>query len=214
MSRIEWNKPGERFYEVGVDLGVLYPKAGPGVPWNGLVGVNENQTGGDVEPLYFNGVKYRDLVSFEDFQASLEAFSAPSEFAACDGTRQLAPGFFAGQQPRQTFGLSYRTLKGNDLIGTEYGYKIHLVYNCTANPSARNNRTITGGVDIPTRSWTIDTVPPPASTFKPTAHLMLDSTLVDPAKLDQIEGMLYGTDTSDAYLPTVAEIVAILNPPA
>lgn len=211
MSRIEWGLPGTRFFEAGVDQGVLYPRAGAGVPWNGLVSVDENHSGGDLEPLYFDGIKFRDFVAFEEFQATLEAYAAPAEFAACDGSRMLSPGFFATQQPRQTFGLSYRTLLGNDLVGTDYGYKLHLVYNCTAAPSSRRNQTLAGAANPSTRSWTIHTVPPPATTFKPTAHLVMDSTLIAPAKLEQVENLLYGHDTGDPYLPTVAELVAILS---
>lgn len=211
--RIEWNKPGERFFETGVDQGVLYPRAGAGVPWNGLVAVNESSSGGELEGLYFDGVKFRDVQASEEFQATLEAFAAPAEFAACDGTKQLAPGLFVTQQPRQSFGLSYRTLIGNDLVGTDYGYKLHIVYNCTAGPSGRNNQTIAGSLSPSTRSWSIETVPPPATNFKPTAHIVLDSTKVDPFGMQQIEALLYGHDGGDARLPSVAEIVDILATP-
>lgn len=219
MSRVEWNKPGERFFETGVDQGILYPRIGPGVPWNGLVSVSENASGGEMESLYFDGVKFRDLVSYEDFQATLEAYAAPAAFAACDGTKQLSPGLFATQQPRQTFGLSYRTLIGNDLVGEAYGYKLHIVYNCTASPSSRTNKTIGATIDPPTRSWQLNTVPPPATTFRPTAHLVVDSTLVDPYLMEDLETALYGRDATDtqaelqAYLPTVSEIIAILSNP-
>lgn len=219
MSRVDWNLPGQRFFEAGVDRGVLYPRFGPGVPWNGLTSVSENTSGGDLEPLYFDGVKYRDVVSNEDFSAQLEAFAAPPEFAAADGMKMLSPGLFVTQQPRQTFGLSYRTLKGNDLVGTEYGYKLHIVYNCTAAPSGKDNSTIAAQVTPTTRSWTLNTVPPPATTFRPTAHLVIDSTLVNPYLLADLETALYGRDATDelpaldAYLPTVQEIIAILSNP-
>lgn len=210
-KRISWNLPGERFFEAGVDQGVLYPRVGPGVPWNGLTAVSENNSGGDLESLYFDGVKYLDVVSSEDFQAEVSAYSAPAEFGPSDGQKMLSPGLFVTQQPRKTFGFSYRTLKGNDLVSTEYGYKLHLVYNCTASPSPRSNVTLGQNVTPGTRSWTINTVPPPASTFKPTAHLVLDSNLIDPFVMEQLEGVLYGHDGGDAYLPTVAEIVQILD---
>lgn len=211
MSRIEWNRPGERYFEAGVDRGVLYPRVGPGVPWNGLTSVNENPSGGDMESLYFDGVKYLDIVASEDFQANIDAFSAPREFAASDGQKAISPGLFVSQQPRKTFGLCYRTLKGNDLVGTQYGYKLHIVYNCTAAPSSQNNVTIGANVTPGTRSWTIYTVPPPASTFKPTAHIVLDSTLIDPYAMEQVEAILYGHDGGAPYLPTVAELVATLD---
>lgn len=217
MSRIEWNKPGERFFEAGVDQGVLYPRTGPGVPWNGLTGVSENSSGGEMEALYFDGIKYLDVAASEDFQATIDAYSAPAEFGPSDGQKALSPGLFVTQQPRKTFGFSYRTLKGNDLVGAAYGYKIHVVYNCTAAPSGKSNLTLGATVAPGTRSWTIHTVPPPATTFKPTAHLVLDSNLIDPYAMQQVETLLYGRD-GDAgrpellpYLPTVAEIVAALD---
>lgn len=211
--RIEWNRSGEHFFEAGVDQGVLYPTAGPGVPWNGLVGVDENTSGGDLTSLYYDGVKYRDVIASEDFDASLEAFAAPAEFAVCDGTKQLAPGFFATQQPRQSFGLSYRTLIGNDLEGTDYGYKLHLVYNCMASPSGRKNETLSNNVTPSTRTWAIHTVPPPAASFKPTAHVVLDSTQIDQFTMQQVEALLYGYANGDARLPTVDEIVQLLAKP-
>lgn len=209
--RIEWNKPGERYFEAGVDRGVLYPRLGPGVPWNGLTAVSENTSGGDLESLHFDGVKYLDIVASEDFQAQIDAYSAPAEFAPSDGQKALSPGLFVTQQPRTTFGFCYRTLKGNDLEGTEYGYKIHVVYNCTASPSGRTNTTLGSTVSPGTRSWQINTVPPPANTFKPTAHLVLDSNLIDPFAMEQVEALLYGHDGAAPYLPTVAEIVATLD---
>lgn len=209
-KRIEWNNPGERTFEAGVDQGVLYPRLGPGVPWNGLTAVSEETSGGDLESLYFDGLKYLDVVAAEDFQATIEAFSAPVEFAACDGSKMLSQGLFVGQQPRQPFGLSYRTLKGNDLLGVEYGYKIHIVYNCTAAPAQKTNSTINDNVEAGTRSWEISTVPPPSSTFKPTAHVVLDSTMIEPYAMAQAEALLYGHDDSEPYLPTVAELISAL----
>lgn len=211
MVQIEWNAPGTRTFEAGVGRGVLYPKLGPGVPWNGLISVSESVVGGEVEAGYYEAVKYADFVSYEDFQATLEAYSAPPEFALCDGTRQLSPGLFVSQQPRQSFGLSYQTLIGNDLEGIDYGYKIHIVYNCTAAPSGRNNQTISGNVSPGTRSWTLHTVPPPASYFKPTAHIVLDSTLIDPYSMQQVEGILYGHVNGSPRLPSVSELVAVLD---
>lgn len=218
MSRLAWNQPGERFYEAGVDRTVLYPKIGPGVAWNGVTAINEAVSGGDLEQLYFDGVKYADIVAAEDFQATLEAFNAPAEFRVSDGIKQLVPGLFVTQQPRQSFGLCYRTLIGNDLEGSEYGYKLHLVYNCTASPSSRNNQTLDGGSpSAPTRSWQINTVPPQANTFKPTAHLVLDSTLIDPYLIQEIEIVLYGRDAEGGLgailpsLPSVDELLSIMG---
>lgn len=219
MSRIEWNKAGERFFEAGVDQCVLYPRLGQGVPWNGVVAVSENASGGDLESLYFDGIKYLDVIAAEDFQATLEAYSAPAEFDASDGVKALSPGLFATQQPRKTFGISYRTLLGNDLVGQDYGYKLHIVYNCTASPAPRTNKTLAGSVEPGTRSWGLNTVPPPASTFRPTAHLVIDSTKVDPYLMENLETLLYGRDATDelaavaAHLPTVQEIILVLSNP-
>ena len=128
MSRVEWNLPGERFFEAGVDRGVLYPKLGQGVPWNGLVSVSENTSGGDLESLYFDGIKYADIIAAEDFQATVEAYSSPPEFAAADGMKMLSPGLFVSQQPRQTFGMCYRTLIGNDLHVVGSGDDRHVYF--------------------------------------------------------------------------------------
>lgn len=211
MSRIEWNLAGQRFFETGVDHAVLYPRLGAGVPWNGIVSINENTSGGDSEALYFDGVKYLDIISAENFQATLEAYSAPAEFGVSDGQKAISPGLFVTQQPRKPFGLSYRTLIGNDLVGAAHGYKLHIVYNCTASPAPRSNQTLSGSVAAGTRSWAINTVPPPANTFRPTAHLVIDSTLVDPYQMEQLEALLYGRDGQDAYLPTVAQIITTLD---
>lgn len=217
MSRVEWNKAGERLFETGVNQGVLYPRVGQGVPWNGLVSVSENTSGGELDSLYFDGIKYLDVVSAEDFSATVEAYSAPAEFGVSDGQKALSPGLYATQQPRKPFGFSYRTLIGNDLVGEEYGYKLHIVYNCTASPSGRTNKTLAGNASPDTRSWTINTVPPPAATFKPTAHLVVDSTKVDPYLMENLETVLYGrNETAElpavaASLPTVAEIILILS---
>lgn len=208
--RLTWNEAGERFFETGVSHGVLYPRFGPGVPWNGLISVNESSAGGEVTPLHFDGVKYMDIVANEDFQATLEAYSAPPEFAACEGVKSLAPGLYATHQPRKTFGLSYRTLIGNDLEGTELGYKLHLVYGCTADPSDKTYKTLSDSADVDARQWTIHTVPPPASTYKPTAHFIFDSTKMDVYLLQDIESYLYGRDGRTPRLLDQFEVLDIL----
>lgn len=211
MAKLLWNQAGERFYETGVDRGVLYPKFLPGVAWNGLVAVDEDSFGGEVTPYYYDGVKYLDFVANEDFKATIEAFSAPSEFASCDGSKTLSPGLFATQQPRTTFGLSYRTLIGNDLEGTNLGYKLHLVYGATAEPSSKKNQSISGSIDPTTRQWAIHTVPPTSTSYKPTAHFVIDSTLANPAKLAVLENLLYGTSSSDPSLPMQSIVIATLT---
>lgn len=211
--RLEWNKIGERLFETGVSHGVLYPRVGPGVPWNGLVSVKESADGGDAEPLHLDGVKYMDVVTNEDFKASLEAYSSPREFAACEGVKTLAPGLYATQQRRRTFGLCYRTLIGNDVDGPEHGYKLHLVYGCTAERADRAYQTLDDRATMATRTWEISTVPQPATTYKPTAHFVLDSTQMDVYLLQDLESYLYGRDDREPRLPDQAEILSLLSNP-
>lgn len=211
MARLVWNQTGERFYETGVDRGVLYRSLfDAGVPWNGLISVSEDVSGGAVNNYYLDGVKYLDFVASEDFSATLEAFSAPPEFSGCDGSKVLSPGLFATQQPRRTFHLSYRTKIGNDLDGLNYGYKLHIVYNATAAPSSQSSRTVGNQVSPETRQWNIHTVPPPATNYKPTAHFVIDSTLVEPQRMALLEDRLYGTPSEPPKLPSASEVIALL----
>lgn len=210
MTRLVWNQAGEKFYETGVDRGVLYPSTRPGVAWAGLISVDEGVSGGGVEAYHFDGIKYLDVVSSEDFEATIDAFSAPPEFYECDGSWSLAPGLFATHQRRSTFGLAYRTRIGNDIDGTEHGYKLHLVYNATAAPASRSNKSINDSPDPESRQWTMHTVPSPASTYKPTAHIIINSKLVASSKLTSLENLLYGTTSANPSLPTQAAIIALL----
>lgn len=212
MTALVWHEVGKRFYETGADRGVFYPKFGDGVAWSGLVSVEEPIVGGEQSPFYYDGVKYLDVIAGEDFQAVLSAYSAPSEFGVCDGTKTLAAGLYATQQPRKTFDLSYRTLLGNDSQGSRHGYKLHLVWNCTASPSPRSSKTLSDAVEPELRVWTLDTVPPQSATFKPTAHLILDSTEAYAPGLVAIEERLYGTDEIEPYLPSQGEIADLLVP--
>lgn len=212
MAQLQWNKNGERLFETGIDRVVLYPKTTEiGVPWNGVTALAEDPSGGDVESLYLNGVKYADIVSAEDYQATLSAYAAPKEFLECEGIKALAPGLFVTQQPRKSFHMSYRTLIGNDLEGVEFGYKLHLIANCTASASARANKTIAGEINPDTRSWALSTVPPPSTTYRPTAHLIIDSRAANPAYLSILEAELYGDTGWDANMPTFEEVRLILT---
>lgn len=211
MTKIIWNDTGERFYETGVDRGVFYPSVGNGVPWNGLVSVMEGMDGGEPEPLYFDGIKYLDVLSGEDFKATIEAYSSPPEFAVCDGTVSLTAGLYVTHQPRVGFGFAYRTLIGNDVDGVDHGYKLHLVYNALATPASRTNQTLAKTAFAPTLKWDITTVPVYSATNKPTAHLIVDSRTAVPSMLADLENHLYGTPTSNPRLPTQAEVVSILS---
>lgn len=211
MARLAWNQASERFYETGVDRGVLYPKYAPGVAWSGLVSVDEAVSGGETSAYYLDGSKYLQVVASEDFQATLTAYSAPREFSEFDGTKTLAAGLFATQQPRKQFDFSYRTLIGNDVDGIDHGYKIHLVYNALASPGARTNRTVGDQPELNQLSWTIDTVPPLGEGYRPTAHLVVDSRDLPIQLLTALEDILYGTDTEYARFPSPQELVELLN---
>lgn len=210
MAKVVWGQMSSRRYEEGVDHGVLYPKVGSGVPWNGLISIDETEDGHEVDSLYHDGLKYLDITVHGDFKAKLTAFSAPLEFAKCEGFVQLAPGLFVGQQPRETFGLSYRTRIGR-ANNPRYGYKLHIVWNCTASAPTKQRRTLGQSPEPQTYDWDISTVPPPATTYRPTAHFEIDSTLTNPAKLANLENLLYGTTATNPALPTPQAVIQALT---
>lgn len=210
MTQVVWDAIGERLFETGVDRGVLYLD-NAGVAWNGLISVQENSSGGDPQPYYVDGYKYVNVAASEEFEATIEAFSAPREFGVCDGTVEYRSGLFVTQQRRRPFGLSYRTLIGNDISSHEHGYKIHLVYNALAAPSQRNNQTIKGSAEPTTLSWAISTTPPKLSALKPTAHFVIDSTRTDPGVLSDLEDLLYGTVSTDPDFPTPEELIELFS---
>lgn len=210
MTRIAWNEPGDRVFEAGADRGVLYPMMGLGVPWNGLISVTENVSGGEAQSYYFDGVKYFVNITGEDFQGTIEAYTYPDEFSECDGLALVQAGFFASRQPRKSFGLCYRTGLGNDLEDLEYGYKLHLVYNAMATPSTKFHGTLNDSPEASTFSWTIEAVPVPIALFKPTAHFVIDSTTMPPGFMSALEDTLYGSSGGDSSLLMPNDIVAIL----
>lgn len=215
MTRIVWGTTGERYFETGADRGVLYLPGQDGVPWSGITSVNEAPDGGDPQPYYIDGYKYANVSSAEDFKATLSALSAPKEFGVCDGTAPIHNGLFATQQPRKSFGLSYRTLVGNDISGVDHGYKIHLVYNALAAPSTRDNATINGSVSPLGLSWSISTTPPKITGLRPTAHFVVDTRYTNSVTLALLENILYGYASGAPRLPDVDELVALFgwNPP-
>lgn len=210
MSRISWGNVGSRFYENGVDRGVLYVAEADGVPWNGLTAITENVTGGDAKPYYIDGEKYSNLATREEYSATLTAYTYPDEFEVCDGTVAVRPGFLATNQKRQSFGLSYRTMVGNDITPTA-GYKIHIVYGALASPSSRAYKTISTGQDPDDFSWTITTLPPDISGFLRTSHFIVDSMSIDSDTLGGIEDILYGSDSTAPRLPDISEIVDLID---
>lgn len=218
MSKIVWDKTGERFYETGVKNGVLYIPTGgvysKGVAWNGLTAVTESPSGAEPTPLYADDIKYLNLMSNEEFGATIEAYTYPDEFAECDGSASIATGVTIGQQTRKTFGLSYRTALGNDTVGNDYGYKLHLIYGALAAPSEKGYATINDSPEAITFSWEITTTPVSVTGFKPTASITIDSTKADPTKLAALEKILYGSDDAPATeprLPLPDEIASLME---
>lgn len=216
MAKIVWDKIGERIYETGVDHGVLYPADNEGnypvgVAWNGLIGVSESPSGAEPNPIYADNIKYLNLMSAEEFGATIEAYTYPDEFEACDGSAEISPGVKIGQQIRKPFGLSYRTLIGNDVDSNDHGYKIHLIYGGQASPSERAYATINDTPEAITFSWEVTTTPVEVEGFKPTASITIDSTKVDETKLKALEDILYGTAEEEARLPLPDEVVTIIG---
>lgn len=213
MTRISWGAPGERFYETGLDRGVLFVGDAPGVAWPGLISVNETPSGGGPRPYYIDGYKYLNLSASEEFEATLSAFAAPKEFAPCDGVASIQNGLFATQQPRKAFHFSYRTKVGNDVDGVNHAYKVHLVYNALAGPSQRNRATHSKDLQPDPLSWQLTTLPPSLTGMKPTAHFEIDSRFTPPGLLAYVEGLLYGTDAGPPRMPSVSELLDIFKSP-
>ena len=216
MSKLVWDKVGERYYETGVDRGVLFPmgkggKYDAGVAWSGLTAINENPSGGEANPFYADNIKYLNIMGTEDFGFGIEAYTYPDECEACDGSAEIAPGVTAGQQTRKVFGLSYRTLIGNDTEGTDHGYKIHLVYGAQASPSQRNRNSVNESPEPTAMSWDATTTPVDIPGFKPAAHLTISSTKTSPEKMAALEAILYGSESAEPHLPMPDELVELMK---
>lgn len=216
MSKLEWDKKTERLYETGVKQGVLYVQKADGtydngVAWNGLTAVTENPSGAESNPLYADDIKYIDLRSAEEFGATIEAYTYPDEFAACDGSATVTAGVTIGQQVRKPFGLCYRTTLGNDSEFNDHGYKLHIIYNATASPSEKGYQTINDNPEAITFSWEITTTPVAVNGYKPTASITIDSTKVDATKLKTLEDNLYGTDQTEPTLPIPDTVISTLS---
>ena len=215
MAKLAWDQVGERRYETGTDQGVLYiPTNGvynKGYAWNGLTAVTEAPSGAEPNAQYADNIKYLNLMSAEEFGGTIEAFTYPDEFGQCDGTAMPTAGVLIGQQSRKTFGLSYRTKVGNDVSGTDYGYKLHLVYGALAAPSEKAYATINDSPEALTFSWEFSTTPVSVTGMKPTAILTIDSTKVSAAGLTALENALYGTPGTDPRLPLPDEVVAMFS---
>ena len=215
MSKLVWDQTGEREYETGVKNGVLYvqgeggtyPK---GVAWNGLISVTESPSGAEEQALYADDIKYAAPRSREEFGATIEAYTYPEAFEKCDGSAELSPGVTIGQQTRTPFGLAYKTTIGNDTENNNYGYKLHLIYGATAAPSEKAYQTINDSPEAITFSWELTTTPVSVKGYEPTAILTIDSTKTDPTKLATLEGILYGSEETEARLPLPDEIATIM----
>lgn len=216
MSKLVWNQTGERLYETGVEQCALFPQAAngtypKGVAWEGITNVTETPSGAEPTKLYANDSVYATLMSAEELGGSIEAYTYPDEFAACDGSAAVAKGVKIGQQARQAFGLAYKTLIGNDVVGTAYGYKLHVVYGCMASPSEKAHATVNDSPEAQAMSWEFTTTPAAVTGHKPTASIEIDSTTADPAKLAELEAMIYGSDNAEPTLPTPDEIIALMG---
>lgn len=224
MAKVKWDQTGKRFYETGVDRGVVYPQASngsypKGAGWNGLTAVTESPSGAEPTPLWANNHKYLTLMSAEEFGATIEAYTYPDEFAECDGSAELTKGVRIGQQKRKVFGFAYRTKIGNDVDGESHGYKLHLVYGALAAPSEKNRQTINEDPEATTMSWEISTTPVEVDGFEPTSHVEIDSTTADPEKLAALETILYGKDPTqpegsdgvDPRLPLPDEVATLME---
>lgn len=216
MAKLTWDESGKRFYETGVSKGVVYPQSNgtypKGYAWNGLTAVTESPSGAEPTPLYADNIKYLNLLSTEEFAATVEAYTYPDEFAECDGSASLAKGAVIGQQSRKTFGLCYQTKLGNDTDGDKHGYKIHIIYGCLAAPSEKAYATVNDSPEAITFSWEVSTTPVSVEGMEPTATVVIDSTKADPEKLAALEKILYGDETGDGpRLPLPSEIITTLG---
>lgn len=216
MAKLVWDESGKRVYETGVRNGVLYVQGengqyGQGVAWNGLTAVTESPSGAEPTALYADDIKYLELFSAEEFGATIEAYTYPEEFEACDGSASLGTGVTIGQQDRKAFGLCYRTIVGNDVKGNENGYKLHLIYGAKAKPSEKAYATVNDSPEAVTFSWEVTTTPVNVAGFKPTASVTIDSTKIEPLKLKAIEDKLYGTQDQEPTLPLPDEIKQIIT---
>lgn len=215
MAKLVWDETGKRLYETGVSQGVLYPQSGgtypDGVAWNGLTAVTESPSGAEATPLYADNIKYLNLFSAEEFGATIEAYTYPDEFMACDGSAQIAKGAYIGQQNRKQFGMCYKTLLGNDVNANDHGYKLHIIYGAMASPSEKAYATVNDSPEAITFSWEVTTTPVNVTGYEPTASIVIDSTKCDPTKLADLEEILYGSAEEEPRLPLPNEIVTVLG---
>lgn len=210
MAELVWDQVGDRLYEIGISKGVLYKDDGYGVAWNGLTAIEEDVSTA-TEPVYFDGVKFNDIVTIGDFSAVLRAFTYPDEFLKYEGTLKDQTGFYVMNQPQSRFGLSYQTKIGDDINGIEAGYKIHVLYNLTATPTSRNYETLGEDVEPLEFEWSLTSIPEEIENFRPTAHVIFNSRELDPNLLNDIEDLLYGDELNDPKLPSLKGLATFIR---
>lgn len=215
MSKLTWDQTGERFYETGIEQVALFKQSAgeypAGVAWNGITALNITPSGAEPTALYANNKKYVTLMSAEELGGTVEAYTYPDEWAECDGSAEVTPGVYVGQQPRKTFGLAAKTLIGNDTEQTKYGYKLHLIYGGLASPSEQSNSTVNDSPEAKTMSWEFSTTPVAMEGFEPTSYICIDSTKVDATKLAELEAIIYGSESAEARLPLPNEVATIMG---
>jgi hypothetical protein len=211
MTRISWSQNGERYFEAGIDRGVLYIDDDPGIPWVGLVNFNKQQSGGESTPRYLDGIKISNRASPENFEGTLDAYAYPPQFEQCDGTSRFQHGLRITQQRRKPFGMVFRTKIGNEIAGLEKAYKLHILYNLKAEPSTRGYRTLVDQNEPMTLSWKITSRPERISGFRPAAYFIIDSRDIPAELLTQLEDLFYGTETTEATLPTAGELMFLFD---
>lgn len=211
MTRISWDNPKERIFEAGVEKGVFYPIGGIGVPWNGLIAVDETASGGEQRPQYQDGVRTHNHVTSKEFAADISAFTYPEEFEPCVGVHSIADGFSVDEQNPRPFHLSYQTKIGDGVLGLDLGYRIHLVYNALAVPALRKYKTASATPEIDPLIWSISTTPIAVPNRKPASHFTLDSRKIQSFKMDAITRSLYGTSYDDPRMPSIGDVLSILS---
>lgn len=211
MTRLDWSQVGQRYFEAGIDRGVLFVNGNPGIPWVGLVNFNQSQSGGESSPRYLDGIKISNRSSPEEFEGTLEAFTYPIEFERCDGTYRADNGLRITQQRRRPFNMVYRSKIGNENAGLERAYKLHLMYNLTAEPSDRGYQTLVDQNEPLKLSWKITSRAVPVEGYRPSAHFIVDSRDIPAELLTQLEDLLYGTEDTDSSLPTPGELLFMFD---
>lgn len=216
MSKMKWDQVGEKLYETGVEQCALFRQTssgayGTGVAWSGITGISDSPSGAEPSPIYADNRKYLELMSAEEYGATITAYMSPEEFDECDGTKEIADGVMIAQQDRIPFGLVYKTIIGNDTKKNKYGYKLHIIYGALAKTSSKDYKTVNNDPDVMELSWEVSTTPVDVEGMNPTSKLVIDSTKADPVKLAELEKIIYGSADSEPRLPLPDEIAVLMK---